>query len=793
MSSLANQQQNLSFPGLLQVPGGITSTLQQVQDGNGNVTGLSLSSAGASVTTSDTAIVSENGTPLTGATPRLISDMFGDFPNVKDFGAVGDGLTDDTAAFIAATAANPTGIAVPAGSYKIIGTVTGVFYSFGTVTIVTGTVTSIQNASAAPINYAASTGSTLVGTITSGTGAAARTVASKLNDAINVKDFGAVGDGTTNDTAAIQNAINAANSAGGGSVYFDAKDYLISNAITLYSGISLIGFGAGQYPPAAYASDPGFDAINRTRLIADPSFPALTAMIKVVTPDSAEYTLQAVTVEGIMIDCNLEADYGLQVVSVKNSFFTNLLIYQPLLIGVIEDCLVPANTTGTAQAGGASTITLATASSTRDDLYAGLTISISSGTGSGLTRTISSYVGSTQIATVSPAWGISPDNTSVYLISGTGVTKGNNATQFNNWATVTVWAATPTQNTTVGWVQRGNPSNNVNQSVYTNCGCVVWHGDALQCINSDTNTYIGFRTYTFGKGVGVRLYGNNKNDAEFARQHCFINPVLGGLAATGTAQAGAAGTITLSSASSTSNLQYEGRLIRITSGTGSGQENIITTYNGTTKVATVIANWVTVPDATSIYAVYTGGANAETGVATDSADNGMYNYHTADGASRPIIGSQVRFTYSVAGDASFGWIPFVPTLTFATVGDLAVSYATQAGRYWRTGTTIKFVIQLTCTPTYTTASSTLRIGGLPYPCKAGVGLSFYPVTVHNSDTSWTFGGSATQVVGRVIPGVSYIQLQGLGSGINSINIGTTEVVSGSAKNFYISGEYEATA
>ena len=171
----------------------------------------------------------------------------------------------------------------------------------------------------------------------------------------------------------------------------------------------------------------------------------------------------------------------------------------------------------------------------------------------------------------------------------------------------------------------------------------------------------------------------------------------------------------------------------------------------------------------------------------------MYNYHTSDGCSRPIIGSQVRFTYSVAGDASFGWIPFVPTLTFATVGDLAVSYATQAGRYWRTGTTIKFVIQLTCTPTYTTASSTLRIGGLPYPCKAGVGLSFYPVTVHNSDTAWTFGASATQVVGRVIPGVSYIQLQGLGSGINSINIGTTEVLSGSAKNFYISGEYEATA
>jgi hypothetical protein len=98
MSSLANQQQNLSFPGLLQVPGGITSTLQQVQDGNGNPTGLSLSLTGASVTTSDTAIVSENGTPFANATSRLISDMFGDSLSVADFGAVGDGITNDTTA-----------------------------------------------------------------------------------------------------------------------------------------------------------------------------------------------------------------------------------------------------------------------------------------------------------------------------------------------------------------------------------------------------------------------------------------------------------------------------------------------------------------------------------------------------------------------------------------------------------------------------------------------------------------------------------------------------------------------
>lgn len=46
---------------------------------------------------------------------------------------------------------------------------------------------------------------------------------------VNVKRFGAAGDGVTNDTAAIQKAVDAIGAAGGGTIYFPKGTYLVSN------------------------------------------------------------------------------------------------------------------------------------------------------------------------------------------------------------------------------------------------------------------------------------------------------------------------------------------------------------------------------------------------------------------------------------------------------------------------------------------------------------------------------------------------------------------------------------
>ena len=113
--------------------------------------------------------------------------------------------------------------------------------SSASVTLGDGAVTN------AKVNTTAAIDASKLSFTQTGTGAAARTIDSKLKDFISVKDFGAVGNGTTDDTTAIQAAITyAADTRSGATVFLPAGQYLITDVIRLYGGVTLQGDTSGD-------------------------------------------------------------------------------------------------------------------------------------------------------------------------------------------------------------------------------------------------------------------------------------------------------------------------------------------------------------------------------------------------------------------------------------------------------------------------------------------------------------------------------------------------------------------
>lgn len=123
----------------------------------------------------------------------------------------------------------------------------------------------------------------------------------------NVKFYGAVGNGVTDDLAAINAAISAASANGGGTVYFPAGTYIISNTINLVSAVSLHGDGSGRRNPGSP------DVLNyATRIKCGAGFSA-TSMV------SGAGNIGGLTIIGIYFFGNSLAAKGLYFESLSHS------------------------------------------------------------------------------------------------------------------------------------------------------------------------------------------------------------------------------------------------------------------------------------------------------------------------------------------------------------------------------------------------------------------------------------------------------------------------------------------
>jgi len=132
-------------------------------------------------------------------------------------------------------------------------------------------------------------------------------------------------------------------------------------------------------------------------------------------------------------------------------------------------------------------------------------------------------------------------------------------------------------------------------------------GTFADCTNEATEIATSSGVYyldlTATEMTAVSIAGITKTTTTGAKTTpWFISPRVLPNVITGTATAGALGSLTLAASASTLLDRYTGKLLGITGGTGSGQVRVITAYSAG-RVATVVPNWSGVLDNTSIYAV----------------------------------------------------------------------------------------------------------------------------------------------------------------------------------------------
>ena len=128
-------------------------------------------------------------------------------------------------------------------------------------------------------------------------------------DWFNVRAYGAVGDGVTDDTAALNSALAAANTAGGGTVYLPWGSYLVSATISIPPNVFLVGQTAVTLN--LWTSPPS----TLSRIIAAASWApsSATGIVSILskTPGGWAANTQSCGLRNILIDGSLNTSTNL--------------------------------------------------------------------------------------------------------------------------------------------------------------------------------------------------------------------------------------------------------------------------------------------------------------------------------------------------------------------------------------------------------------------------------------------------------------------------------------------------
>lgn len=154
----------------------------------------------------------------------------------------------------------------------------------------------------------------------------------------------------------------------------------------------------------------------------------------------------------------------------------------------------------------------------------------------------------------------------------------------------------------------------------------------------------------------------------------------------------------------------------------------------------------------------------------------------------PTLGAAVATSINFGGSSLANYVSegsWTPVFTFATPGNLSVSYATQFGNYTRIGSVVYYIFLLSCTPTFTTASGGAQITGLPVTC-FGVNCVGGPL---QTSTNMTYPAGTTAPFVSVTAGSTLLNISAAGSNTASVALSATNFTSGSAISISATGFY----
>lgn len=211
-------------------------------------------------------------------------------------------------------------------------------------------------------------------------------------------------------------------------------------------------------------------------------------------------------------------------------------------------------------------------------------------------------------------------------------------------------------------------------------------------------------------------------------------------------------------------------------------------YSGTSSggVGQHQTNFVFVNSAAAQTVAFPDATGTVTLLGNSSTGSGNVVLATSPSLTTPNIGAASATSINFGGSTLSNYISegsFTPAMTFATPGNLSVSYATQTGEYTRIGSIVYYTLILTCTPTFTTSSGIFQITGLPITVAGSAVGSMYNLS------GITFPAGTTYLQSVASSSVNAITIYGSGTVTTGSFLTTSNFTTATVFGVVVSGFY----